>query len=63
MTKTITPVKVLADLLDPTSGSYDALLLLTIEIENGVLTLGSYNGPDLWRAYLQDLTGETNGTD
>ena len=62
MTKTTIPVKVLVDLCD-LGGPYDALLPLTIEIENGLLTLGSYNGPDLWRADLKDLTGETNGTD
>lgn len=63
MTKTVTPVKVLVDLLTLTDDRYEALLPLTITIEDGMLTLGSYDGPDLWRAELNKLTGETNGTD
>ena len=59
--KTITTVKVLADFISSHSVDgklerFDALLPLTIDIEDGVLILGSHNGPDLWRAKLEDLT-------
>jgi hypothetical protein len=61
MTKTVTPVKVLVDLLTVKGDRCDGLLPLTITIEDGMLTLGSYDGPDLWRAELNKLTGENNG--
>lgn len=54
--KTITPIKVVADLLTVRGEKYDALLPLTVTIEHGMLTLGSHDGPDLWRAKLEDLT-------
>ena len=53
--KTITPVKIVADLLTVCGDKYDALLYLTVDIENGVLTIGSLGGPDMWRAKLKDL--------
>jgi hypothetical protein len=53
--KTITPVKIVADLLTVCGDKYDALLYLTIDIDNGVLTIGSLGGPDMWRANLKDL--------
>jgi hypothetical protein len=58
---TITPVKVIADLLNfnektSTFDKFDGILPLTISIEEGVITLGSLNGPDLWRAKLEELT-------
>jgi len=52
---TVIPVKVLTDLLTLEGEKYDALLPLTLTIEDGMLTLGSYKGPDLWRAKLSDL--------
>jgi hypothetical protein len=59
---TVIPVKVLTDLLTVEGERYDALLPLTLTIEDGMLTLGSYNGPDLWRAKLSDLMGKENDT-
>ena len=61
MTKTVTPVKVLVDLLTVRGDRYDGLLPLTITIEDGMLTLGSYDGPDLWRAELEKLMENDNG--
>ena len=57
--KTNVPIRAVADLMDPLSGDkYDALLPLTITIEGGMLTLGTHDGPDLWRAELKDLMTE-----
>jgi len=53
--KTITTIKVVADLLTVKGEKFDALLPLTVTIEDGMLTLGSFNGPDLWRAKMEDL--------
>jgi hypothetical protein len=53
---TITTVKVVADLLTPSGVNYEALLNMTIRIENGMLTIGSLNGPDMWRAPLKDIS-------
>ena len=55
MPKTITPVKVLADLITSTGERFDGLLPLTITIEDGMLTLGTLNGPDMWRDKLKNL--------
>ncbi len=62
MTTTVIPVRVLVDLLTWEGDKYDGLLPLTITIEDGMLTLGSHDGPDLWRAELKELTGDTNET-
>jgi len=53
--KTNTPILVVADLLTASGDKFDALLPLTVTIEDGMLTLGSFNGPDLWRAKMEDL--------
>ena len=53
--KTTLPVKALVDLLTHTGSPFEALLFLTIKIEDGMLTLGTYDGPDLWRASLKEL--------
>jgi hypothetical protein len=59
--KTNIPLKVLvSDMVDVTGEKFDALLHLTIDIEDGILTLGSYKGPDLFRAQLSKLIGENN---
>jgi hypothetical protein len=58
MTKTITQVKVLADLITSKGERFEGLLPLTITIEGGMLTLGTLNGPDMWREKLEKLTGE-----
>jgi len=58
MTKTITQVKVLADLITSKGERFEGLLPLTITIEDGMLTLGTLNGPDMWREKLEKLTGE-----
>ena len=62
MTTTVTPVRVLVDLLTWEGDGYDGLLPLTITIEGGMLTLGSHDGPDLWRAELKELAGDTYET-
>ena len=64
--KTVTPVKVMADLMSVQTGDdgasklvkFDGLLPLTITIEGGMLTLGTHHGPDMWRAELKDLMKE-----
>ena len=64
--KTVTPVKVVADLMmfetreDGSSKivKFDGLLPLTITIEDGMLTIGTHHGPDMWRAELKDLMKE-----
>ena len=61
MAETITPVKVVTDLIDDGGERFEALLPLTVKIEDGQITLGSYNGPDLWRATLAELKGEQGG--
>ena len=61
--KTTVPVKVVADLLTHTGSPFEALLFLTITIEDGMLTLGTYDGPDLWRAELKDLMTEEKQND
>ena len=61
--KTVTPVKVMADLMSIETGGdgpsklikFDGLLPLTITIEDGMLTIGTHHGPDMWRAKLKDL--------
>jgi len=62
--KTVTPVKVMADLVAIEAGDdgvsklvkFDSCSLpLTITIEDGMLTLGTHHGPDVWRAELKDL--------
>lgn len=53
---TVLPVKVVADMLNNSGDNFDALLPLTIAIENGMLTLGTHGGPDLWRGEIKDLT-------
>jgi hypothetical protein len=37
---------------------FDGLLPLTVTIEDGMLTLGTHHGPDMWRAKLKDLMKE-----
>ena len=67
--KTVTPVKVMADLMSIETGDdgatklvkLDGLLPLTITIEGGMLTLGTHNGPDMWRAKLKDLMENDDG--
>jgi len=62
----VTPVKAVADLTsietrdDGTTKlvKFDGLLPLTITIEDGMLTLGTLNGPDMWRVELKDLMKE-----
>jgi len=54
--KTITTIKVVTDIITNTGAKFDALLPLTITIEGGMLTLGSHDGPDLWRAKLKDIS-------
>jgi hypothetical protein len=72
--KTVTPVKVMADLMLIETGDdgasklikFDGLLPLTITIEDGMLTIGTHHGPDMWRkgltyqetAELKDLMNE-----
>ena len=64
--KTVTPVKVMADLMSIETGKdgssklikFDGLLPLTITIEDGMLTIGTHHGPDMWRAKLKDLMKE-----
>lgn len=64
--KTVTPVKVMADLMSIETGDdgsseivkFDGLLPLTITIEDGMLTIGTHHGPDMWRAKLKDLMKE-----
>ena len=64
--ETVTPVKVVADLMmfetrDDGSSEivkFDGLLPLTITIEDGMLTIGTHHGPDMWRAELKDLMKE-----
>ena len=64
--ETVTPVKVVADLMmfetreDGSSKivKFDGLLPLTITIEDGMLTIGTHHGPDMWRAELKDLMKE-----
>ena len=64
--KTVTPVIVMADLVpietgdDVSSRSIKRRLVrpLTITIEDGMLTIGTHNGPDMWRAELKDLMKE-----
>lgn len=64
--KTVTPVKVMADLMSMEEGDdgaiklvkFDGLLPLTITIEYGMLTIGTHHGPDMWRAELKDLMKE-----
>ena len=64
--KTVTPVKVMADLMSIEKGDdgasklvkFDGLLPLTIKIEDGILTIGTHHGPDMWRAKLKDLMNE-----
>jgi hypothetical protein len=55
MTTTITPVLAIADLLTVRGEKRDTILPLKVTIEDGMLTLGTYGGPDLWRAKLEDL--------
>lgn len=59
-TYTITPVKVLADLITSTGERFEGLLPLTITIEDGMLTLGTHNGPDMWRDKLKNLMETTD---
>ena len=64
--KTVTPVKVMADLMSIETGDdgasklvkFDGLIPLTITIEDGMLTLGTLNGPDMWREKLEKLTAD-----
>ena len=64
--ETVTPVKVMADLMSIETGDdghsklvkFDGLLPLTITIEDGMLTIGTHHGPDMWRAELKDLMKE-----
>ena len=60
---TITTVKIVADLLTPRGENYDALLNMTVRIEDGILTIGSLNGPDMWRAPLKDISYKESAND
>ena len=69
--KTVTPVKVMADLMSIETGDdgtsklvkFDGLLPLTITIEDGMLTIGTHHGPDMWRAELKDLMKKENNNE
>jgi hypothetical protein len=54
--KTTLPVKILVDLMTVTGEKFDALLPMTIEIYGDELVVGSFNGPDMWRAKLSEIT-------
>jgi hypothetical protein len=60
---TITTVKIVVDLLTPRGEHYDALLNMTVRIEDGMLTIGSLNGPDMWRAPLKDISYKESAND
>ena len=61
--KTVLPVKILVDLLTVRGEGYDGLLPMTITIEDDELTIGSYEGPDVWRGKLSDLKEKDNEGD
>ena len=61
--KTILPIKILVDLLTVRGEKFDGLLPMTLEIEGDVLTIGSYDGPDMWRGKLSDLKEKQDGQD
>jgi len=53
--KTTLPVKILVDLLTVRGENFDGLLPMTIDICGDEVTIGSYNGPDVWRGKLSEL--------
>ena len=60
--KTLLTVKILADLLTVDGDRFDGLLPMTIEIHGDEITIGTHNGPDMWRGKLSDLKEKDDDT-
>ena len=55
ITETVTTVHIEVDLLTDKGKTFRALLPMTITVDNTHITIGSYGGPDMFRATLEDL--------
>ena len=56
--KVTIPIQVLADLLTPEGKPCHTLLPMTLTLDETVLTVGTLDGPDMWRGALNRLGSE-----